>query len=36
MENFVTSLVPVFELRLLQAAQGGVLMSQLVLPDGDL
>ncbi len=36
MENFVTSLVPVFEFRLLQAAQGGVLMGQLVLPDGDL
>jgi hypothetical protein len=35
-ENFVTSLVPVFELRLLQAAQGGVLMGQFVLPDGDL
>jgi hypothetical protein len=36
MENFVTSLVPVFELRLLQAAQGGVLVGQFVLPDGDL
>jgi hypothetical protein len=36
MENFVASLIPVFELSLLQAAQGGILMGQFVLPDGDL
>ncbi len=36
MKSFIASPVPVFELRLLQAAQGGILVGQFVLPDGDL